>query len=94
LFQLLFLIYIFYLPLLRRTILERGSINLIPVVAIFVSKSDLRKTFDKISRTSPARVRKKPIEYFPVVVFRSSSGTALNGYWRELRETIAVLKHG
>jgi len=40
----------FYIPIQRRTIIEQRSINFKPVVANFVSKSDLWKTFDKTSR--------------------------------------------
>jgi hypothetical protein len=54
----------FYIPILRQTTLEGESINIIAVVAKFVTKSDLWKTFDKIPGTKPFTNKEK----FPSII--------------------------
>jgi hypothetical protein len=61
-----------------RTIIERKSINLKPVVAIFVSKSDLWKTFDKISSTKSCTGKEKdPLNNSLVAVSTSTFKNAI-----------------
>jgi hypothetical protein len=68
--------------------------KILPVVAKYVSKSDLRKTFNKISRTKTFTGQgKNPLNNSLVVVPTGSSGTLITVLRENGIKSISVLKN-